>query len=134
MEQGYRQAEKYRIFYELTYEWAYGAMAGKNIAGWIAKNGYRTVAIYGLGALGQMAYSDLCRCKDIRIKYGLDRRDNIGIRELKTYRIENCPEPVELIIVTAITSYEEIKAEIKEKLDFPCKLISLMQLVEEMYI
>ncbi len=134
MEQGYRQAEKYRIFYELTYEWAYGAMAGKNIAGWIAKNGYRTVAIYGLGALGQMAYSDLCRCKDILVKYGLDRRDNIGFKELKTYRIENCPEPVELIIVTAITSYEEIKAEIREKLDFSCKLISLMQLVEEMFI
>lgn len=134
MEQGYRQTEKYRIFYELIYEWMNGRIAGRNIADWVVKNGYQTIAIYGMGPLGQMLYLDLCECKDLQIKYGLDRRNDVGSERLNIYNIDSCPEPVELIIVTAVTAYEEIKAEISEKLDFSCKLISLMQLVEEMYI
>lgn len=134
MEQGYRQTEKYRIFYEMTYEWMNGSKTGRNLADWIVNNGYQTVAIYGMGPLGQMVYLDLCECKDLQVKYGLDRRSGIVSKGLKIYNIESCPESVELIIVTAVMSYEEIKAEIGEKLDFSCQLISLMQLVEEMYV
>lgn len=133
-EQGFRQTEKYRIFYELTYEWMNGTIEGRHIADWIVKNGYRTVAIYGMGPLGHMTYSDLCQCKELQIKYGLDKRKNIGLKELEIYMPDSCPEPVDLIIVTAVTSYEEIRTELREKLAFSCKLISLMQLVEEMYI
>lgn len=132
--QGFRQTEKYRIFYELTYEWLNGTVAGKHITDWIVKNGYLSVAIYGMGPLGQMVYSDLCKCKKVHIKYGLDRRKDVEWEGLEIYGLENCPEPVDLIVVTAVASYEEIKTEVREKLKFSCKLISLMQLVEEMYI
>lgn len=130
----YQQKEKYQIFYELTYDWMKGVIAGKNITDWIVENGYHTVAIYGMGELGQMVYSDLCRCEDLQVRYGLDRRSNIESKELSIYHPDNCPEPVELIIVTAVTAFEEVRAEISEKLDFSYKLVSLMQLIEKMYI
>ena len=134
IEQGFRQTEKYRIFYELIYEWMNGNMTGRCISNWIVKNGYRSVAIYGMGPLGQMLYQDLCRCKDLQIKYGLDRRSDVESKELEIYDMDNCPEPVELIIVTAVVDFETIRSEISKKLDFSCRLISLMQLIEEMYI
>lgn len=132
--QMYRQAEKKRIYYELTYEWMNGVIAGRSIADWIVKNGYRTVAIYGMSESGQLVYRDLCRCRDLQVRYGLDRRSNIESKELKIYNIDSCPEPVELIIVTAVIAFEGIKSEISEKLNFSCKVVSLMQLIEEMYI
>lgn len=132
--QTYRQAEKHRIYYELTYEWMNAVITGRSIADWIVKNGYRTVAIYGMSESGQMVYWDLCKCRDLQVRYGLDRRSNIESKELKIYNIDSCPEPVELIIVTAVIAFEGIKSEISEKLDFSCKVISLIQLIEEMYI
>lgn len=111
-----------------------GVIAGRSIADWIIKNGYRTVAIYGMSESGQMVYWDLCKCRDLQVMYGLDRRSNIESKELKIYNIDSCLEPIELIIVIAVIAFEGIKSEISEKLDFSCKVISLMQLIEEMYI
>ncbi len=130
----YQQVEKYQIFNDLICEWVKGDAEGTKITDWIEKREYRTVAIYGMGLLGETVYLSLQKCENIQIKYGLDKRNNVQIEGLNIYHIENCPEPVDLIIVTAVTAYEEIKDEIQNKLKFNCKVVSLARLIEEMYI
>lgn len=130
----YRRIEKYRIFHELTCEWIKGCAGGGKITDWIEKKGYRTVAIYGMGLLGETIYMDLCKCESIQVKYGFDMRDTVHLEGLRIYHVENCPGPVDLIIVSAVMDYAEIKNELKTKLNFQCRLISLTQLIEEMFI
>ena len=134
MKQSYRQTEKFRVFFELVAEWFTGEMSGKRISDWISARGYKTVAIYGMGTLGELTYLNLCKNKEICIKYGLDKNTSIKTTGMEIYNLDNCPEQVDLIIVTAVTAYEEIKKEISQKIGFECAIISLLQLVEEMYI
>ncbi len=134
MKQSFRQTEKFRIFFELVVEWFTADMTGKAVSGWILRNGYKTVAIYGMGALGELTYLNLCKSKEICIKYGIDKNSSIKKSGLEIHNLKNCAEPVDLIIVTAVTAYEEIRKEINQKLGFECRIISLLQLIEDMYI
>lgn len=131
IKQSYRQTEKFSIFFELTVEWFTSYLSGRKISDWIVENGYKTVAIYGMGVLGELAYSNLCKENEICVKYGIDRRKSIKIDGLNTYSLDDKPERVDLIVVTAVTSYEEIKSEINKKIGFDCNVISLLQLIEK---
>lgn len=133
LKQNYLYAEKLHIFFDLLSEWFVGKIKGKNIADWIIKNNYKRIAIYGMGSLGEVLYLDLCDNQNIHILYGLDRKEK-KIKDLKIYSLADSLVPVDLIIVTAVTSYEEIKKEIAQRMGFSCKIISLAQLIEEMYI
>lgn len=134
LKQSYHQSEKFRILFDLTVEWLSGNVTGKNISNWIIENGYNTMAIYGMGSLGEILFFSLCKNKNIHIKYGLDQKKSIKIEGLNIYSLEDQLEQVDLVVVTVVTLYEDIKNEISQKTDFPCKVISLLQLVEEMYI
>lgn len=134
IERGYRQTEKFKIFFDLITEWFAGYMMDKNIVNWILGNGYKTIAIYGMSTLGELTYLNLRNNGAVYIKYGLDRRTDIKVNGLDVYNLNDNLECVDLIIVTAITSYEEIEKEIKERIEFECKIVSLRQLLEEMFI
>lgn len=131
---GYWQLERYRIFCELMQEWMNGCIAGKDISNWIVRNQYKTVGIYGMGSLGEMTYQNLKNREDVQIRYGLDQNKEIKIEGLQVYSLAEPVGEVDLIIVTAVLAYEEIRKTLQKTLRFPCKIISLMQLVEEMYI
>lgn len=133
LRQSFLYTEKLQIFFDLLSEWCVGKIKGKEIADWIIKNNYRSIAIYGMGILGEILYLDLQDNRNIQILYGLDRREK-KIKDLKVCGLDDPLAPVDLIIVTAVTSYEEIKNEIAQKVSFPCKIISLTQLIEGMYI
>lgn len=134
IERSYRQTEKFKIFFDLITVWFTGYMMDKNIANWVLENGYKTIAIYGMGALGELTYLNLRNNGMVRIKYGLDRRTDIKVNGLDVHNLNDNLECVDLIIVTAITSYEEIEKEIKERIEFECKIVSLRHLLEEMFI
>lgn len=128
-----QMTEKFQIYFEVAVEWCIGNMRGKRASKWIQKNGYTDVAIYGMGVMGKMLFMELQDNQDIHVKYGLDR-NKIQTDGICVYNLNEPVEEVDLIVVTAFTAYEEIKKEIEEKIEFPCKVISLLQLVEEMFI
>lgn len=132
LNQSYRMTEKFQIYFEVTTEWCIGNMKGKRVSEWIQKNGYTDIAIYGMGALGKMLFMELQDNEDVHVKYGLDR-SKIQTDGICVYNLNEPVEKVELIVVTAVTAYEEIKKEIEEKIEFSCRVISLVQLVEEMF-
>lgn len=133
LSQSYRMTEKFQIYFELAVEWCIGNMKGKGISTWILKHGYSDLAVYGMGPLGKMLLTELQDHKDIHIKYGLDR-NKIQTDIVSIYNLNEPLEKVDLIVVTVVTSYEEIKKEIEEKINFSCRIVSLLQLVEEMFI
>lgn len=132
--QSFHQKEKYRIFFEMTSSWLKGLAAGKDITAWIEKKGYQRVAVYGMGDLGEITLAYLRKNSRIEVLYALDKKKNIQSNKIKIYSLDECLEPVDLIIVTAVMSFEEIKNEITEKTAFECPIMSLAQLLEEMYV
>lgn len=133
LNQSYRMTEKFQIYFDLTVDWCIGHMKGKRISEWILKNGYSDLAIYGMGPLGKMLFIELQDNQDIYVKYGLDR-NKVQADGINIYNLDDQLEEVDLIVVTVVASYEAVKKEIEERVKFPCRVVSLLQLVEEMYI
>lgn len=101
------------------------------IALYLLKHGYHKIGIYGYGVLGRHLVTELEQ-HDIEIEWIMDQRDlavNTSYAVIK-FGEENPIPKVEVIIVTAITDYEEIELKLCSKVNFP--VICLREILEEM--
>lgn len=99
------------------------------IGDYLQENEFYNIAIYGMGIYGINLLYELQENESVRVLYGIDRAvDNVdgGIRVYKPE--EELPE-VDLVIVTAIMSYDSIKQLLVNKMN--CPIISLERLIEE---
>lgn len=79
----------------------------------LKEKGVNSVAIYGMGILGQSVVSELIKAKII-IEYVIDRNKAIKIPELRmftSYEKVKCPR-TDIMLVTAVTYYDEIKYDL----------------------
>jgi len=99
------------------------------ISEYLFMKGYKTVAIYGMGMAGKLLLSDIQNSK-IYVSYGVDiNADNIVAGIDIFYPNEKLPE-VDLVIVTAITYFDEIKEMLEQKME--CTIICLENLLVEL--
>jgi FlaA1/EpsC-like NDP-sugar epimerase len=101
-----------------------------NIYGWLIEHNYKKIAIYGMGINGEILFKQLSKNKDINVVCGIDRNKNIKISGLEMYSMDDEIPQIDIVIVTAMNSFEEIKADIEMKCK--CKVVSLDYLVDEM--
>ena len=101
---------------------------GKSIKEYLDKNEINSVAIYGMGRIGKRLYQELYQ-EGIRVEYVIDRnsaQSGFGVRCLLPE--DELPE-TDMIIVTAICDYEEIKDALEPRV--MCQLISLEKIIFE---
>lgn len=102
----------------------------KNMVPYIKYMGYKSIAIYGMGILGQRLYDELEEC-DILVKYAIDR-NAANIRDLVDVKHPSEElESVDAIIVTSLFYFEEIKREMENKME--CPIISLTECLAPEY-
>lgn len=119
---------KFREYFELMDQWMMNREIGMSTANYCKKNGYKTVAIYGMGILGKHLYHELER-DGIIVKYGIDRNGKSPFDELKLYRPEEELEQVDAVIITVTVSYGSIAKMLEEKMN--CSMISLEEVICE---
>lgn len=111
--------EKYRSYYELTYNWLQNKNDGKKLQEYFIENNINNVAIYGRGTLGELFYKEI-KNTDIDIRYFIDK----NVEEVYDYEanipiigIEHIREQdeVDAIVITPIFDYDEIKKELEMK-------------------
>lgn len=87
---------------------------GKTISDILHTHGYQTVAIYGMGYLGKRLYERLI-AEGTDVLCGIDRNAHYMYKDLYVHAIDDDDLPdANVIIVTPISSYNEIKDIIKE--------------------
>lgn len=102
----------------------------KNMVPYILDMGYKSIAIYGMGILGQRLYDELEE-SDIIVKYAIDR-NAANIRDLVDVKHPSEElEPVEAVIVTSLYYVDEIKRDMESKME--CPVISLMDCLAPEY-
>lgn len=99
---------------------------GRDIDELLNERGYKRVAVYGIGDIGECIINSLIRSNKIDLCCGIDR-DPSGcyVEALKVYSVNEIPENVELIIVSIPDRYDEIKESLKVKQE----VISIEELV-----
>lgn len=80
-------------------------------------NDINHVAIYGLGCIGQRVYEEVKRC-GIAVDFAIDKDadciESEEVRIVKPEELRKCENDTELIIVTPMDYYYEIKESIEE--------------------
>lgn len=126
-----KKSTKYLQLYTLLVQWIETIQNGQGIADWMKKNKYKTVAIYGMYLIGERLYIELTD-HGIQSVYGIDKSSRDYLEGIRMYKpFENLPE-TDVVIVTAISDYENIKRQLQEKVSSP--IYSLKEILDEMLV
>ncbi len=123
-----RMSEKHLSLFLMMNQWVKVKQEGKNLASYFEKNGYKKIAIYGMSYAGETLIAELTET-DITIAYGIDKNADSIYVDVDIMTMEDDLEPVDAVVVTAITFFDEIEEKLSEKLD--CPIISLEDILYE---
>lgn len=117
----YQDAEKWKQFSDkhlelflLMIEWMKVKREGKHIEDYFIKEQFQTVAIYGMSYVGECLAEEL-KDSHVEVRYAIDQKrkgDYQGIRIINS--LEEL-QGVDVIIVTAVSYFDEIQSQIMEK-------------------
>ena len=103
---------------------------GYSVKRYLEAKGYHTVAIYGMGRLGERLYDELKDSK-INVCYAIDRDYNSIYTSIPVYPLNKNLTKVDVVIVTTIAYFEEIKKELS---NYGMKAISLKSILSDVLV
>ena len=118
---------KFEEFYWVLVRWIKGRNKGASVAQLVKKFGEKRVAIYGMKELGALLLEEFTN-EGVDVVYAIDNNaDNIYL-PIDIYKMSEDLPDADIIIVTAIHYFDEIKDSIDRKMN--CQVISLNDLVK----
>lgn len=122
------KVDKFKAYYNLLNQWLSLRQEGKTLEKYFADNNIKTIAIYGMGELGNRLFDEL-KNSTVTVKYAIDKNAESTYSEIEVIDPENDFEPVDAIIVTAVFAYDKIEEMLREKTDI--QILSLEDVVYE---
>lgn len=121
-------SDKHLELFLMMMQWVKVKQDGKNLASYFEKNGYKKIAIYGMSYAGETLVDEL-RNSDITVAYGIDQKADNLYADINIVSADADLEEVDVVVVTAITFFDEIKEKLSDKIDSP--IISLDDILYE---
>lgn len=109
-------------------QWLQIRQEGKTLVEYFTKNGYKTVAVYGMKELGERLIDEL-KGSGVTVSYAIDKNADCIYAEVDVVTPDEELAEVDVIVVTAITYFDEIEEMLCEKVD--CPIISLEDILYE---
>ena len=122
------KVDKFKGYYNMLNQWLCLKQEGKNLKEYFDNNGYKTVAIYGMGEMGNRLYDEL-KDTDIEVKFAIDKNAASTYSELTVFELEDELPTADVMVVTATFAFDEIEDELSDKVDMP--IVSLDDVVYE---
>lgn len=110
-------------------QWLRLRQEGKNLAEYFKREGYHTVAIYGMKELGEHLYDEL-EGTGIIVQYIIDKNADQIYADVEVKTPDEKLDQVDAIVVTAVYYFDEIEEMLSEKVD--CPVLSLEDILYEM--
>lgn len=123
-----KKISKFKTYYNILNQWMMSIHENKRIDTYFINNGYKTIAIYGMGGLGSRLYEEL-KDSEIEVRYAIDKNAAYTYSEIEVKSLEDDLEEVDLVVVTAFP-FEDIEDELKEKIGYP--IVSLEEVIYAM--
>lgn len=121
-------SNKHLALFLMMNQWVKIKQEGKSLAGYLDEKGYKKIAIYGMSYAGETLSEEL-RNTGIEVVYGIDKNVDSIYSEIEIVSPEHDLRPVDAVIVTAITFFNEVEEELSEKVT--CPIISLEDILYE---
>lgn len=123
-----QMSEKHLSLFLMMNRWVKVKQEGKDLVSFFEKNGYKKIAVYGMSYAGDTLVNEL-KGTDVTVVYGIDKRATSICVGVDIVSMEDDLAPVDVVVVTAITFFNEIERKLSEKLD--CPIISLEDILYE---
>lgn len=123
-----QMADKHLVLYLMMRQWVKAKQEGKNLADYFERNGYQKIAIYGMSYAGETLVDEL-NGTNVKVVYGIDKKADMIYADVDVVSIEDDLEPVDAVVVTAVTFFDEIEEKLSEKVS--CPIISLEDVLYE---
>lgn len=120
--------QKILSYYFIYNQWLSIHQQGKSLVEYFEKNGYKTVAIYGMKELGERLYDEL-KDSGITVKYIIDKKAESIYADVDVVSPDDDLEPVDVIVVTACYFFDSIDRKLGASVDYP--VVSLEDIVYE---
>lgn len=124
------EGEQYRLQYNeaILHIWLKLKYQNKSFAVFFQRHGYKKIAIYGMGHLGERLLDEL-NLTDVHVVYGIEKEKKEAGR-LKMYSMQEEWPQVDAIVVSVVHLFFVIKYELEQKTDIP--VLSLEHILEEL--
>lgn len=129
MEEIWKAEAKLHTLYMAFDLWLQIRQEGKTLAEYFKRNEYRTVAVYGMKELGQRLCDEL-KGTDVTVSYAIDKNAGNIYADVDVVTPDEELAPVDAIVVTAITYFDEIAENLEAKVE--CPIISLEDILYDM--
>lgn len=123
------KVDKFKGYYNLVNQWLVLKNEGKKLDQYFINNGYKSIAIYGMGELGNRLYEEL-KDTEVEVKYAIDKNAESTYSELQVVGLDDEFEEVDVVIVTAIFAFDKIAEELEGKIS--CPIVSLEDVIFEL--
>ncbi len=120
---------KFKNYFDVTNAWVNLKNQGRNLEEYFVKNGWRRIAIYGMGELGNRLAEEL-KGSSITIEYSIDKNADSVFAETEVKRIDEELPDVDVIVVTPFFVYDEVEQALREVVD--CPIVSIEDVVFSM--
>jgi len=117
---------KFYALFVLMNQWVKLKQAGKNLSRYFEIRNMQKIAVYGLSEVGETLLRELQK-SGIEVAYAIDRRAGSIFTDFKVVSPDDELECVDAVVVTAITYYDEIAKNLKQKME--CPIISLEEVI-----
>jgi len=111
------EVDKYKEYYNMLNQWLILKQEGNNLDRYFLNKGYKTIAIYGMGDLGNRLYDEL-KSTSIEVKYAIDKNGAARHSDVKVFDLsDELDSDIDVIVITPIFAYDEIEQTLMSKYD-----------------
>ena len=121
-------SDKHLALFLMMNQWVKVKQKGKNLSQYFEQNRYKKIAVYGMSYAGETLLDEL-KGTGIDVVYGIDKNHDLIYSDIGIVSMEDELEKVDVIVVTAVTFFDEIERQLSEKID--CPIISLEEILYE---
>lgn len=93
--------------------------------------GIQTVAVYGMGYVGQKVV-ELLEMAQIKVCYGIDKNSSAVVGDIRVMNPENISNDMQMIVITPELYYKDIYATLKKQVNVP--IVRLSELLDELQL
>ncbi len=121
-------SDKHLALFLMMNQWVKVKQEGKNLAEYFEKNGYKNIAVYGMSYAGETLLDEL-KNSEVCVKYAIDKNADKIYADVDVLTMDDELQDVDVVVVTAITFYDEIAEKLEEQ--FTCPIVSLEDVLYE---
>lgn len=126
------QIDKYRGYWQILDKWVKLSLQGRRVSDFFVQKRYQSIAIYGLGMLGENLVQDMER-NGLQVSFAIDQNPYKGRQyDFSVYTIEDewGEEHADVLVVTVDYSFDVIRERLEEK-NRNLKIISIREILDE---